>query len=216
MVRAGLARHDGAGERARRSHCRVPRQRGPRREPRPGSVRARPCPPRRAGRPRGMESAGRRRPTPRPPARPARRHVTARERREPFRIAHDAQSLGNSEGGSAPLPNLPPGRSASRRTAVGWAPRVRGEQSKGCAGKAGARTRRCHHASFLRQAMGTRNTGRPRQQRCAARTFSRSRCDRLTRSPRQATVAAAAGSRGPDGDTRRRRIPVIWRWSWAK
>src|SRR5882724_13293882 len=35
----------------------------------------------------------------------------------------------NSEGGCALLPNLPPGRSASRRTATGWAPCVRGEQS---------------------------------------------------------------------------------------
>src|SRR6266542_2838251 len=33
-----------------------------------------------------------------------------------------------------------PGCGASRRTAVGWAPRVRGEQSKDCAGGAGART----------------------------------------------------------------------------
>jgi len=48
--------------------------------------------------------------------------------------------LGNSEGGSAPLPNLPPGRSASRRTATGWAPCVRGDQSTGCAGGAGARS----------------------------------------------------------------------------
>src|SRR5438093_13748004 len=32
-------------------------------------------------------------------------------------------------GASPPFRNLPPGRSASRRTATGWAPCVRGEQS---------------------------------------------------------------------------------------
>src|SRR5206468_5399776 len=43
-----------------------------------------------------------------------------------------------------PPPRLLPGRrSASRRTAVGWAPRVRGEQSGACAGKAG----RCRRTS---------------------------------------------------------------------
>src|SRR6266446_1702211 len=39
--------------------------------------------------------------------------------------------------------------SASRRTSRGWGPAVRGEQSGGCAGKAGARTRRCGRTSFL-------------------------------------------------------------------
>src|SRR5712691_13363875 len=43
--------------------------------------------------------------------------------------------LGSSEGGSAPLPKPPPGRSASRRTSRGWSPAVRGEQSETCAGK---------------------------------------------------------------------------------
>src|SRR5439155_12018824 len=33
-------------------------------------------------------------------------------------------------GASPPFRNLPPGRSASRRTATGWAPCVRGEQSR--------------------------------------------------------------------------------------
>src|SRR5206468_11345294 len=33
-------------------------------------------------------------------------------------------------GASPPFRNLPPGRSASRRTAAGWAPRVRGEYPK--------------------------------------------------------------------------------------
>src|SRR2546426_4289414 len=51
-----------------------------------------------------------------------------------------AMTLGHSEGGCAPLPNLPPGRSASRRTATGWAPCVRGEPSGDCAGVAGARS----------------------------------------------------------------------------
>src|SRR6266536_6710257 len=51
-----------------------------------------------------------------------------------------APSFANSEGASPPCRSLPPRCSASRRTAAGWAPRVRGEQSEACAGKAGART----------------------------------------------------------------------------
>src|SRR5207249_2842938 len=58
------------------------------------------------------------------------------------------RSLRNSEGGFAPLPNLPPGRRASRRTATGWAPCVRGEQSEDCAGKAGARITTSSHEVF--------------------------------------------------------------------
>src|SRR6266536_4052015 len=51
--------------------------------------------------------------------------------------ASDTRALG---GGLRPPSEPPPGRSASRRTATGWAPCVRGEPSRGCAGKAGARS----------------------------------------------------------------------------
>src|SRR5207247_1861783 len=43
-------------------------------------------------------------------------------------------------GGLRPPSEPPPKRRASRRTATGWAPCVRGEQSGRCAGEAGART----------------------------------------------------------------------------
>src|SRR6266542_5806451 len=51
-----------------------------------------------------------------------------------------ALRLGHSKEGFASLPNLPPGRSGSRRTSRGWGPAVRGEQPGDCAGKVGART----------------------------------------------------------------------------
>src|SRR6266542_3817948 len=77
------------------------------------------------------------------------------------------ERVGHSEGGFAPFRSFPPGRSASRRTSRGWGPAVRGElsgessrrtsrgwgpavrgePSEACAGKAGARTRRCCRTS---------------------------------------------------------------------
>ena len=63
-----------------------------------------------------------------------------------------------------PLRSLPPGRSASRRTTAGWAPRVRGEPPEAFAGTAGAGTPAAFREPFPDQLPGQRlasvgNTG---------------------------------------------------------
>src|SRR5206468_2955722 len=55
-------------------------------------------------------------------------------------LPHERSASRRTAVGWAPCVRGEQSRRASRRTAVGWAPRVRGEQSKDCVGGAGART----------------------------------------------------------------------------
>src|SRR5207244_8728907 len=88
-------------------------------------------------------------------------------------LRHSPRTLG---GGRSPLPNLPPGRSASRRTATGWAPCVRGELSGACASRRSSRVLQIARDVFERSAglwsFAQSRVRHHRQKRDAVRAWS--------------------------------------------